>query len=229
MGRGSPRCGSTMAGPRRRVHRRGPADRGSASASAAGAGPGPGQRRRWQRPRRGRRDQEPAGAVRQGVRGDGKPDADFYKRWPNRPNCRTASMPPVRGISTGSWRSPWTPCGSRRATPGAATLGRRAPASRACAACCYRSPISSFWTSRRTISTPNRWPGSSEHCRNTRVPSSPSPTTATSSTTWRSGSWSHRASEIPWEGNYSSWLEQKQNPTGGRGEGRSGPSTHAGT
>ncbi len=35
--------------------------------------------------------------------------------------------------------------------------------------------------------------------------------TATSSTTWPAGSWNWTAAEgIPWEGNYSSWLEQKQ-------------------
>ena len=46
---------------------------------------------------------------------------------------------------------------------------------------------------------------------NTPAPSSPSPTTATSSTTWPNGSWSWTAaSGIPWKGNYSSWLEQKQ-------------------
>ena len=44
-----------------------------------------------------------------------------------------------------------------------------------------------------------------------RSPWSPSPTTATSSTTWRAGSWSSTAAAgIPFEGNYSSWLEQKQ-------------------
>ena len=44
-----------------------------------------------------------------------------------------------------------------------------------------------------------------------RAPSSPSPTTATSSTTWPAGSSSStRAPGIPWEGNYSSWLEQKE-------------------
>ena len=34
---------------------------------------------------------------------------------------------------------------------------------------------------------------------------------------------------IPWEGNYSSWLEQKQARLAGRGEGRPGPAAHPGT
>ena len=53
--------------------------------------------------------------------------------------------------------------------------------------------------------------GWSASCRTTRAPSWPSPTIATSSTTWPS--WIlelDRGRGIPFEGNYSSWLEQKQ-------------------
>ena len=58
----------------------------------------------------------------------------------------------------------------------------------------------------------------------TRAPSWPSPTTATSSTT--SAGWIlelDRGRGIPFEGNYSSWLEQKQERLRPRGEGRLGP------
>ncbi len=65
--------------------------------------------------------------------------------------------------------------------------------------------------SRPTTSTPSRWPGWSATSRNIRARSSPSPTTATSSTTWPQ--WIlelDRGHGIPWQGNYSSWLEQKE-------------------
>ena len=67
------------------------------------------------------------------------------------------------------------------------------------------------------------------HLPTSRAPSSPSPTIATSSTTWRGGSWSSTAAQgIPWKGNYSSWLEQKQAPAGHGGEAGVGPSADPG-
>ena len=86
----------------------------------------------------------------------------------------------------------------------------RSAASRS-AGCCCRSPTSCCSTSRPTISTPSRSRGSSSTCSSTRARSSPSRTTATSSTT--SPGWIlelDRGEGIPWKGNYSSWLEQKQ-------------------
>ena len=86
----------------------------------------------------------------------------------------------------------------------------RSAASRS-AGCCCRSRTFCCSTSRRTISMPSRSPGSSSICSSTRARSSPSPTTATSSTTSPAGSSSSIAAQgIPWKGNYSSWLEQKQ-------------------
>ena len=54
-------------------------------------------------------------------------------------------------------------------------------------------PTCSSSTSRRTTSTPSRWPGSRSTSRTTRARSWPSPTTATSSTTWPAGSSSSTA------------------------------------
>ena len=76
---------------------------------------------------------------------------------------------------------------------------------------CSNDPISSCSTSRRTTSTPRASPGSNGIWRNIPARSSPSPTIATSSIT--SPSWIlelDRGQGIPWQGNYSSWLEQKQ-------------------
>ena len=90
-------------------------------------------------------------------------------------------------------------------------LGRRAPPGRALPAAALRRPTCCCSTSRRTTSTPSRSPGSSASSPTTRAPSSRSPTTATSSTTSPAGSSSSTAARgIPFEGNYSSWLEQKQ-------------------
>ena len=87
----------------------------------------------------------------------------------------------------------------RRAAP-----RRAVPAAAAAPTCCCS-------TSRPTTSTPSASPGWSASSRTTRARSSPSPTTATSSTTSPSGSSSSTAAAaIPFEGNYSSWLEQKQ-------------------
>ena len=70
----------------------------------------------------------------------------------------------------------------RRAAPGGAVP----PAAVAAPTCCCS-------TSPPTTSTPSRWPGSSASCTTTRARSWPSPTTATSSTTWPAGSSSSTA------------------------------------
>ena len=62
-------------------------------------------------------------------------------------------------------------------------LGRRAPPRRAVPAAAASRPTCCCSTSRRTISTPSRSPGSSASSRSIRAPSSRSPTIATSSTT----------------------------------------------
>ena len=80
-----------------------------------------------------------------------------------------------------------------------------------CAACCCNRPTCCCSTSRPTTSTPNRSPGSSGSSRTIPARSWPSPTIATFSTTSPAGfSSSIAAAAFPWEGNYSSWLEQKQ-------------------
>ena len=100
------------------------------------------------------------------------------------------------------------PAARRRASP----RSRAANAGGSpCAGCCSRARTCCCSTSRPTTSTPSRWPGSSGRCRSTREPSSPSPTTGTSSTTWPGGSSSSTgASGSPGRATTRSWLEQKQ-------------------
>jgi len=79
------------------------------------------------------------------------------------------------------------------------------------AASCFRSRTSFSWTSRRTIWTRRPWPGSNSISSGTRERLSPSRTTGIFSTTWPVGFSNWTGGEgIPWKGNYSSWLEQKQ-------------------
>ena len=90
-------------------------------------------------------------------------------------------------------------------SPAASAAGSR------CAGCCSASPTCCCSTSRPTTSTPSRSPGSSATSTTTRARSSPSPTTGTSSTT--SPGWIlelDRGRGIPYQGNYSGWLEQKR-------------------
>ena len=88
--------------------------------------------------------------------------------------------------------------------PAARSAASRSPGS------CSSTPTCCSSTSRRTTSTPSPSSGWSASSTSTRAPWSPSPTTATSSTTSPSGSWSWTAGGgIPFEGNYSGWLEQK--------------------
>ncbi len=131
--------------------------------------------------------------------------------WPSRPTCRTRSTPPAPGISTAPSRSPWTPCACRRATP----TSRPCPAASAggwrCAACCCPSPTSCCWTSPPTTSTPSRWPGWSGPCRS--IPGTVVAVTHDRYFLDNVAGWIlelDRGAGIPWEGNYSSWLEQKQ-------------------
>ena len=79
-----------------------------------------------------------------------------------------------------------------RAPPGDADVttlsGGEMPTRRPLPGCCSVSPICCCSTSRPTTSTPSRSRGSSDTCRTTRARSWQSPTTDTSSTTWRAGS-----------------------------------------
>ena len=105
----------------------------------------------------------------------------------------------------------WTRCACRRPTPTSPSSPAASAAASRCAGCCSARPTCCCSTSRPTTSTPSRSRGSSATSPSTRAPSSPSPTIATSSTTSPAGSSSSTAARgIPYEGNYSSWLEQKQ-------------------
>ena len=100
------------------------------------------------------------------------------------------------------------PAGRRRRHE---ALRRRAPPRGAVPPAAAARPTCCCSTSPPTTSTPSRSRGSSSTWPSTRARSSRSPTTATSSTTSPAGSSSSTAaSGIPYEGNYSSWLEQKQ-------------------
>ena len=117
---------------------------------------------------------------------------------------RAARCRPATPTSTHALRRRAAP---RRALPAAAAAARHAAARRA-----DQPP-------RRR----ERGLARAASCRSTRARSSPSPTTATSSTTSPAGSSSSTAAQgIPWEGNYSSWLEQKQERLRAGGEGRVG-------
>ena len=92
------------------------------------------------------------------------------------------------------------------------------------AACSSANPICCSSTSRRTISTPNRWRGSSTSSRSTRAPSSRSRTIGTSSTTSRAGSSSSiAATGIPWEGQLLVVARAEAGAPRARGEGRRRP------
>ena len=141
-----------------------------------------------------------------------EPDADFDALLAEQATVQDADRPRRRVGARPASR----PRDGRAAAAGGRPRRRRrsraasAGASR-CAGCCCRRPTCCCSTSRRTISTPSRSRGSSASSPTTRARSSPSRTTATSSTTWPAGSSSSTAARgIPFEGNYSSWLEQKQ-------------------
>ena len=126
--------------------------------------------------------------------------------------CRRRSTPPTRGTST---RNVEYAMDALRLPPADADVTklsrRRAPPRRALPAAARARPTCCCSTSRRTTSTPSRSRGWSGTSPSTRARSSRSPTIATSSTTSRAGSSSSTAAAgIPYEGNYSSWLEQKQ-------------------
>src|SRR5436853_5997673 len=121
--------------------------------------------------------------------GEAMPPAEMEKLLAEQARIQDAIDAANAWSSTARSRWRWTRSACRRATP---TCGRcpaaSAGASRS-AACSSSNPICCCSTSRRTTSTPNRSLGWSVISRNIRAPSSPSPTTATSSTTSPAGSW----------------------------------------
>ncbi len=129
----------------------------------------------------------------------------------SKPKCKTPSRPHTPGISTASSKSPWTPCGCRPATPRWA----RSPAARSAgsrsASCCFRSPDillldeptnhldaeSVAWLERHL----QEYPGTVVAVTHDRYFLD------------NVAGWIlelDRGQGIPWQGNYSSWLEQKQ-------------------
>ena len=124
---------------------------------------------------------------------------------------RRPSTPATPGNSTASSKSPWTPCVCRRPTPRRPPCPAANAAAWPCARCCCKSPTCCCSTSRPTTSTPNRSPGWNDICRNT--PARSSSVTHDRYFLDNVAQWIlelDRGQGIPWKGNYSSWLEQKQ-------------------
>ena len=98
----------------------------------------------------------------------------------------TRSMP---GNSTGSSKSPWTPCVCRRLKPPPPRCPAASAAAWPCARYCCKGPTCCCWTSQPITSTLNRSPGWNATCKNIRGPWWPSRTTATSLIMSPGGSW----------------------------------------
>ncbi len=137
-------------------------------------------------------------------------------RWPpSRASWKRSSPPPARRTPTCSWNSPPTRCACRPGTPRSATCPAVRSAAWRCAACCCQSPTCCCWTNRPTTWTPSRWPGWSTSC-------SDFPGTVVAITHDRYfldnvAEWIlelDRGHGIPWKGNYSAWLEQKERAPG---------------
>ena len=103
----------------------------------------------------------------------------------------------------------WTRCASRRRPGRVDALGRRAAARRALPAPALAPDLLLLDEPTNHLDAESvAW---LERFLRVRAPSSPSRTTATSSTTSPAGSSSSTAAAgMPFKGNYSSWLEQKQ-------------------
>ena len=116
------------------------------------------------------------------------------------------------GSSTASSRSRWTRCGCRRGDADVdEALGRRAAARGALPRPARSSPTCCCSTSRPTTSTPSRSPGSSatsQEYTGTVVAVTHDRYFLDNVAGWILEL--DRGAGIPWEGNYSSWLEQKE-------------------
>ena len=108
-------------------------------------------------------------------------------------------------------RSRWTRCAARRATPRSRPCRAASGAASRCAGCCCSAPICCCSTSRPTISTPNRSPGCSASSKD--YPGTVVTVTHDRYFLDEVAGWIlelDRGRGIPYEGNYSGWLEQKQ-------------------
>ncbi len=149
--------------------------------------------------------------------------------WPSRPACRTRSRPSTPGSWTGRWRSPWTRCSFRRAKPNVSTLsgGER----RRVALC------------RMLLQKPdlllldeptNHLDAESVAWLERHLAEYPGTVVAVTHDRYfldNVAGWIlelDRGRGIPWEGNYSSWLEQKKDRLLARGEDGIGPPEDAG-
>ena len=147
----------------------------------------------------------------------------WMRCWPSRASCRRRSTPTTAGTWTHAWSRPWTPCAALTLTPRWGCCPVASAGAWPSADCSCRSPTSCCWTSPPTTWTPRRSPGWRSTCRTTPAPSSPSPTTAISWTTWRAGSWSWTAARAfpgrattpaGWSRSRAAW-PRRRSPTSG--------------
>ncbi len=134
-------------------------------------------------------------------------------RWPPSRRGWKPSFPPATAATWScSWKWPPTRCACRRGTRRSACCPAARSAAWRCAGCCCPSPTCCCWTSRPTTWTPNRSTGSSSSC--TRFPGTVVGITHDRYFLDNAAEWIlelDRGHGIPWKGNYSSWLEQKEN------------------
>ncbi len=142
----------------------------------------------------------------------GDPDADFDKLIDEQAAlCRRRSTP----STPGRWTAPRDRDGRPAASAGRRrrlqALRRASAAGSPCAGCCSKSPTCSCWTSRPTTWTPSRW-----RWLERTLQDYPGTVVAVTHDRYfldNVAGWIlelHAGHGIPWEGNYSSWLDQKQ-------------------
>ena len=178
---------------------------------APGAAARPDQGRARQRHRRRRAHEGPARPLRRGVQRDGRARRRLRQApRASSPSSRTRSTRSTAGISTASSRSRWTRCGSRRPTPTSRSSPAASAAGSRCAGCCSSKPDlllldeptnhldaeSVAWLERHL----HEYHGTVVAVTHDRYFLD------------NVAGWIlelDRGYGIPWEGNYSSWLEQK--------------------
>ena len=112
-------------------------------------------------------------------------------------------------LASSSWR--WTRCAVRRPMRTSRRCRAASAAAWRCAGCCSSRPICCCSTSRPTTSMPNRWRGSSsilQEYKGTVIAVTHDRYFLDNVAGWILEL--DRGYGIPWKGNYSSWLDQKQ-------------------